>query len=220
MKLAEYEHCVLIEDFFSPGIIAGFTKPNLKGVLPEDILRAFSSLNLSPAVADMFQLHSSLVYFTNSPGTYNADGLFTQENNQAVLVKSADCLPIYFSSSSSETIGIVHMGWLGAKQGILDNLNHKLKSFKVAFGVGLRRCCYRVGNEFLSYPRLSKYVEKYQSGLRFNTVKFAREELSRLGVRADNFWDLDICSFCSQDKFFSFRRTKAEQRTLSFILKH
>jgi len=219
VKLVEYQHCTLINDFISPNIIAGFTKSSLIGNLPEDVHKGIPFLDQDCGVSYMNQPHSNQVHYVESPGVYDVDGLFTKEERQVLVVKSADCLPIYFFSQKLGTIGIVHMGWRSAAEGILENINQDLKLFKVIFGVGLRRCCYKVGKEFLKYPNFSKYIQCNDEQLYFDPVRFAREELFKRGLSKENLFDLDICSFCSKKSVFSYRRTNASERTLSFILR-
>ena len=219
MKLVEYQHCTLINDFISPNIIAGFTKSSLIGNLPEDVHKGIPFLDQDCGVSYMNQPHSNQIHYVKGPGVYDVDGLFTKEKRQVLVAKSADCLPIYFFSQKLGTIGIVHMGWRSAAKGILDNINYDLKSFKVALGVGLRKCCYRVGNEFLDYPIFSKYFKQENGQFYFDPVRFAKEELSRRGLKLENFYDLGICSFCSKIPIFSYRHGDTNKRTLSFILR-
>jgi len=219
VKLVEHEHCFLIENFFSSNIIAGFTKSSLSGNFPDDIHKAVSSLNQGFSVRYMSQPHSNKINYLEGLEISDSDGLFTKASQKAIVVKTADCLPIYFSSQKLGVIGVIHMGWRSAAKGILDNINYDLKTFKVALGVGLRRCCYRVGKEFLEYSHFSKYLKQENEQLYFDPIKFAKEELFKRGLRSENFYDLGICSFCSKAPVFSYRRRGTKNRTLSFILK-
>jgi len=219
VKLVEREHCFLIDNFFDPNIITGFTKSSLEGNLPGDVYKAISFLNQDFSVRRMSQPHSNEVNHTEALEVSDADGLFTNKSQEVLVVKSADCLPIFFSSQELGVVGVVHMGWRSAAKGILDNINYDLKSFKVALGVGLRKCCYRVGNEFLDYPIFSKYFKQENGQFYFDPVRFAKEELSRRGLKLENFYDLGICSFCSKIPIFSYRHGDTNKRTLSFILR-
>lgn len=218
MRLAEYENYILIEDFFSPPIIAGFTKPTLKGVLPDDIYKVLAFLDKEISVSFLNQLHSARIHYLERPGVYDGDALFSQLKNNVLVVKTADCLPLFFSSSKLGVIGLVHMGWRSAKEKILENIKFDLSSFRTALGVGLRKCCYRVSDEFLSLPNLSSFLEERNGGLYFDPVSFTREGLAKKNLKEEVF-DINICSFCSNKDFFSYRRDKTDSRTLSFILK-
>ena len=216
MNLVEKEHCCLIEDVFPRHARAGFTKKNLEGNLPQDIKTALSFLSKDIRVGYLKQEHSSRVNVIKKEGLYEGDALFSDKSNLTLVVRSADCLPLYFFSQDLNIMGMVHMGWRSANQGILNNINYDLSSFKVIAGVGLRSCCYKVGKEFLKM-RLSKYVAKRKGELYFDPIKFAKETLSKEGLKKDNFFDLSICSFCNSREFYSYRRSASSQRTLSFI---
>ena len=228
MKLTKHKYCSLIEDFFSSSAVAGFTNSNLAGNLPGD----WETLISRPpgfkyrGLAYLDQIHSSKIIFDAGEGIFSGDGLFTKEIGLALIVKTADCLPLLFASEKLGVVGVVHMGWRSAREGILDNVTYDLKSFKVAAGIGLRLCCYEVGEEFLNYAPFQGFIKKQSVGahgraplIYFDPVSFAKDNLCRRGLKESNFFDLGLCNFCSADVFFSFRRDQTNSRTLSFILK-
>ncbi|UCG34919.1 MAG: polyphenol oxidase family protein [Candidatus Omnitrophota bacterium] len=216
MNLAEKEHCYLIEDVFPRNTGAGFTKKDLEGNLPQDIKTTLSFLSRDVGIGYLKQEHSSRVNVIGKEGLYEGDALFSNRGNLVLVVRTADCLPLYFFSQDLDIMGMVHMGWRSAKEGILDNINYDLSSFKVIAGVGLRSCCYKVGREFLKM-RLSKYVIKRNELLYFDPIRFVKETLCRKGLKEESFFDLNICSFCRSREFHSYRRNATIQRTLSFI---
>ena len=98
MNIVEKKDCFLIEGFFPPGIIAGFTKNTLSGSLPDDMRSALSFLDTPPDISWLTQEHSSGVKLVSQPGCYNGDGIFTDSSNHAVVVRTADCLPLFFGT--------------------------------------------------------------------------------------------------------------------------
>lgn len=202
MKLIEKEYCYILDGIFNMPVIAGFTKPNLKGNLPGDINTALSFLKKDLKTAYLNQLHSSQINYIEKEGLFQGDGLFTKAGNLVLVVKTADCLPVFFSSEDCETIGIVHMGWRSAKEGILNNImvdsvrqKKGFSSFRVVAGPGLRKCCYQVGEEFLRYADIKAFLEEKKDKLYFDPAAFARGTLIKKGLKAKNFFDVGICSF-------------------------
>jgi copper oxidase (laccase) domain-containing protein len=218
VKLVEKEFCYIFDDFFGPSVIAGFTKDTLKGMVPRDIKKTLSFLEEEYKLAYLKQIHSSRINFIKKDGESEGDGLFSKDNNLVMIVRTADCLPLFFASQEEQIFGVMHMGWKPAQQGILENIGFNLASFKVAAGVGLRKCCYRVGEEFLEFSSFRPFLEKRQSGFYFDPIDFAREYLWRKGLPRENFFDTGICPLCSSG-FFSYRKDKTQNRTLSFIVK-
>lgn len=218
MHLVERDTYYLIEDFFPSGVIAGFTKPYCQGRLPDEMKEILADLKVDARLAYMKQIHSQIVHKIDLPGVYQGDGLFTDKRSLVLIVRTADCLPLLFASESG-TVGVIHLGWRPAEKGILSHIPFGLGFFKVAAGVGLRKCCYQVGREFLQSRALKDFCRKKQNKLALDVTGFAKVGLARHGLKPDNFADLNICSFCSDSNFLSWRRDKTEDRTLSFIIK-
>lgn len=219
VKLLEKENCFFIDNLFGKNIFAGFSKPILKGNVLEDIPQILNPFHENFKIAFLNQIHSSVIHSIQKQGCFEGDGLITKETNIVCVVRTADCMPIFLSSEKLGTIGIVHMGWRGAKKGILDNIKYDLKSFKAVAGLGIRQCCYEVGREFLEHQEFNVFLKKVGNSLYFNPIGFIKENLMAYGLREDNFFDLNICSHCSKENFFSFRRNSTDFRTLSFIVR-
>jgi YfiH family protein len=220
MELIERENSFTIGGHDFPPAISGFTKNTLKGVIPpDDIKKALSFLKNDFGICWLNQIHTANVHIVDKPGLYQGDGLFTSAAKLVLIVKTADCMPIFFYEEGGNTVGLVHMGWRSANEGILGNISFDLSRFKVVAGVGLRKCCYTVGKEFPGYPGLEPFVEEKNGAFHFDPVAFARRNLVMRGLKEENFFDINICSVCSGSKFFSYRKGDISYRTLSFIVK-
>ncbi len=201
------------------GVIGGFTKSGLPGEAAPDMRTALAPAGFDARVACMQQVHGSHVKIVSEPGIYAvSDGLFTAARNLAVVVRTADCLPLIFYSERLKMTGVVHMGWRSASAGILRKTGIDLSSFLCIAGVGMRACCYEVGEEFLDKQLLADFLSRKEGKLYLDPVAFARAQLVGEGMRENNFIDLGICSRCSDKGFHSHRRTGTAHRTLSFAL--
>lgn len=201
-------------------MIAGFTKTNIEGNLPQDIKKTLSFYEEGGfELSYLNQQHSNKVNFIDRPGVYQGDALFTKKSHCVLMVRTADCLPIFFYSLEKDTIGIVHMGWRGAVNGILNNIGSDLSSYQAVAGVGLRKCCYEVGEEFMRYLSVARFIDKRRGSLYFDPIEFVEDELSKFGMVNSGFFDLKICSFCFTGNYFSYRKTACSSRTVSFIIK-
>lgn len=220
MRYIEREHAYILDTKSRFPIIAGFTKPTITGKRPAyDIPKALLFTKKDIAVGYMNQLHGPQVRFIEKPGLYDCDGLFTKTGKIALAVKTADCMPLIFYSKEEDVIGVVHMGWRSAREGILDNIDFNLSSFWCVAGVGLRECCYMVGEEFSSYETLAPFLKRKTLSYYFDPIGFARKKMAEKGLKEQNFFDLKICPHCSGLAFPSNRKIKNPDRTLSFILK-
>ena len=67
-------------------------------------------------IASMEQSHSDVSIEVDTTGTYKADGLITNKKKLALVVKTADCMPVIITDEKK--IGIVHIGWKGLENKI------------------------------------------------------------------------------------------------------
>lgn len=215
MKINRKGIFYFIEEAFPENIICGFTakQPNYQREV-----ELFSLLKDKVKIASLNQQHSACIRYVDNEGVYEGDGLFTKRKRLLLIIKTADCLPLYFYDFRKDIVGIIHLGWRGAKEGILDNLDNYLSEFDVIAGVGLRICCYRVGKEFMSIDRFNGFLVERNNELFFDSIRFVKENLKIDGFFNRCFYDVGICSFCN-DNFYSWRRERTKKRTLSFIYK-
>ena len=129
-----------------------------------------------------------------------ADGHATTVPGLGLLVLVADCLPVALVASGRAAI--VHCGWRGLAGGII---GRALERFDVppaaAIGPGIGRCCYEVGDEVLA--EFSGY-EGVAEGRMLDLRRVARRQLEAAGVA--HVEDVDLCTSCRPDLFFSHRR--------------
>lgn len=214
MRLVATKYAWIIKDFFNEAVIAGFTKPNLLGEIPQDI---FTVLDKNIPYAWMKQVHGPIIHDVDKEGKYEGDGLFTRHKDFVLVVRTADCLPILLLGGNE--IGAVHMGWRSAQTGILDNLPKDLGGYKVFLGPAMRKCCFEVDKDFKQYKNFTKYISKSGDKLRFDPISFARDNLLARGLKLNNIYDCDICTICGDKGLFSFRKDKTDNRILNFILR-
>ena len=218
IKLIQEEYAYIIDAFASNACVAGFTKPAIEGDPPREMHKALSFLDKKFDVCYMKQVHGADIQKVSAPGQYTCDGIFTDLKGLALVVRTADCMPLIFYSQRENVAGVVHMGWRSAKEGILGNIPYNLSGFKVIAGVGMRRCCYEVGDEFSGYVNIAPHLSERGGKHYFDALAFAKGTLLSKGLKEENFSDVDICSYCSGKNFFSHRKTATPNRTLSFIL--
>ena len=213
-------------DFFPPNVIAfisgrefDFTlakdQEDLSEHQKEQLAQQFSfSL---PNIINVRQVHGNKVvhvtekYIQKNSEIEEADGLITNLLNVPIVVRTADCLPIFMYDTAHNGIGIVHAGWKGTQKAIMVEalrlMNKYWKStpqdIKIAIGPAIRSCCYKVGEEFKKYfPRETVYKV---DGFYLDLTLVNKNQLLKLGVKEKNIFDSRICTHC-QKEYFSFRR--------------
>ncbi len=168
------------------------------------------------------QVHEANVAFIGSvpEKPLVADGLVTDTKKLWIGVLTADCLPVFLIGEG--VVGIVHAGWRGTLKGITFNavsyINKFSKVRKAILGVGICGKCYEVGEEvYKLFPHEYKSCFKEIGERKF---LLDLKEANKLQLRAagvPEIEDLNFCSVCNNDRFFSYRKEKTDKRTLSAI---
>jgi len=154
------------------------------------------------AVVQGRQVHGSHVERNIQAGgqPQEADGQATTREDVALLVLTADCLPIALIGNNA--VAMLHAGWRGLAEGIVAEglaALHELGATEIAaaIGPGAGGCCYEVGAE------VARAFERPAGRLDLKAI--AREELHAAGVHEVH--DADLCTLCSDPQlFFSHRR--------------
>ncbi len=130
----------------------------------------------------------------------DVDGHVTSVPRLGLLVLVADCLPVALIGGGRAAM--LHCGWRGLAGGIVERA---LESFDsppaAAIGPGIGRCCYEVGEEVLA--AFSAY-DGVADGRMLSLRAVARQKLEGAGVTQVE--DVDLCTSCRSDLFFSHRR--------------
>lgn len=166
---------------------------------------ACETLGLDPArLAVCRQRHSAIVNRARAgEAKTSGDGLWSDEPGLPMLVLSADCVPIAVAvSGGNPALALVHAGWRGLSEGIVERAVSALGSGETAAIVGpaIGPCCYRVGSEVSARfdPDLSR------DGV-LDLWAASERALARAGVgRVER---LDLCTRCNPGTFFSHRRS-------------
>jgi YfiH family protein len=132
------------------------------------------------------------------------DGHLTTVRDVALLVLVADCLPVALSDGTR--VAMLHCGWRGLAAGIVERAAERFDSPPAAaIGPGIGRCCYEVGDEVLA---AFAGIRDAADGRMLDLRAVARARLRAAGI--DRIEEVDLCTSCHPDTFFSHRRDGPE----------
>jgi len=150
--------------------------------------------------------------------TTQADFLYTETTAVGIGIMTADCLPIVFVDPVNGSIAIIHAGWRGAIQNIVQKaLEHmhmaygtKPSNILVFLGPSARACCYRVGPEFVAIAAQDNLcrdvLEERAEKLFFDVPRLVHNQLSAAGVQPQSIsQEYNLCTMCDT-RFYSHRR--------------
>lgn len=164
------------------------------------------------------QVHGSGVAFASGADRgkiiSNTDSFVTNLENTALAVFTADCLPVFIYDKKNNAIGLAHAGWRGTKDKIViktielmrQRFGTRAQDLICAFGPGIGVCCYEVGAEVARY--FTKGVTLRNANLYLDLAGINSEQLYNLGLTEAQIENSRICTACSVNQFFSYRREK------------
>jgi len=205
----------------------------------ENYSRLCSALNISPDdLICSTQVHGTnirkvtrhdcgLLLQTNP---HKADGLITESPHAALMVFTADCVPILLYDPVKKAAGAVHAGWRGTVADIAGiTIENMVNSFgcspadiKAAIGPCISKCCFETDSDVSDAIKsalgqdasncFTKKDNKYMIDLKeANRILLSRAGLTDIAVS-------DECTSCLPDKYWSHRKTKGERGTQAAII--
>lgn len=181
----------------------------------------FNTLNIkNEKVVRAGLIHGSEVVIVkdDTKGIPQADGLITNHKDIFLSITVADCLPIFIYDPDNKVICLIHAGWKGLQKNILSIAIQKLvNSFDsnpsniiVGIGPGISKCHFEVLEDVANIFKNSfpKTIER-RAGKIFLDLKFiAKEQLKHLGLQNKNIEVSQACTYCQENKYYSYRRDK------------
>lgn len=180
--------------------------------------------------ANIRQVHGDeILVVTERPGDLSrslkeADAVITNVPGLPIVIRTADCLPVFLYDPQCRCIGLVHAGWRGSEQQITAKTVEAMKKIfgtspadlHAALGPAIRQEHYQVGPEFKE--RFSGYVTQRPEGCYLDLVKVNTDQLNQLGVPSEHIYDSRVCT-CCDEQCFSYRREKERAgRHLSLMM--
>lgn len=138
-------------------------------------------------------------FATATPRQVQADGHITASPGVGLVVLAADCVPVAVVGSARAAM--LHCGWRGLADGIIERALASFDDFEAAIGPGIGPCCYQVGPEVTA--RFAD-VPGATSGRMLDLKAVIAHKLNVCGAR--RIEEVSLCTSCRADLFFSHRR--------------
>lgn len=100
----------------------------------------------------MTQTHSTICHTVNEQIPFKAligDGLVTQIKGHALMMMTADCLPIVLGNAEGTEVANLHAGWRGLAGGIVENTIAAMQNPPAWawLGAAISQPCFEIGAE-------------------------------------------------------------------------
>jgi len=210
-------------EVFRVGPATGFT--TLRTPSPTDdplevVRELLNGIAPGAGIARVHQVHGREVFIAEGPTSLpypRADALVTDRKGLAVVVLTADCLPVLVADEGGRVAGAVHAGRRGA---LADAVGAALELIERRFGVkpsslfahvgaGIGPCCYEVSDAIadeLSGRWGERFVlRKPDGGPRLDLPGLVRHQLLARGMNPEQIASSGDCTRCRSDRYWSHR---------------
>ena len=187
-----------------------------------------------PFVVSLKQVHGTHVvvidqsFSTSIVGLQAGDALVTDQVNVALVVRTADCVPILIADVNRRVIAAIHAGWRGTLAGVVPKTLSVLQTqfgaqpeaLRVGIGPSIGVCCYEVDTPVIqrlqeAVPSWVDCVDKLNGHkAMLNLKKLVARQFSMEGVLETNLTQADFCTRCQSDLFYSYRREGRVEGTM------
>lgn len=185
------------------------------------------------------QVHGNNVYVlrnpkisTNEVSQQEADAIVTHLPDCAVMVLTADCVPIIIYDPVKYVTGVVHAGRVGTQKGVFTNtievLSHEYgsnpKDLIVGMGPAIGGCCYEVdkhcASPFIKRSSVNSGVVKKAGQEKYflDLSKANRLEGCEAGVLAENIYPAGPCTSCDNHRWYSYRKEGKAGRLMTLAM--
>jgi YfiH family protein len=211
------------------------TTTNIDAKNLDDVNNAFKDVFTLKNLSKNKQIHSNIVNKVDKDNIgqiIDGDAIITNEKNVPLLILTADCVPVVLVDKVNKAVGLVHAGWRGTYgkicsetlQSMKENYNTNTEDVFAIIGPSIGKCCYEVSYDLVEkfsalLPNADEKIyeirdEKYYLDLwEINT-----QILKEFGVLKSNIINMNICTSCNCDRFFSYRKhDKTTKRIGTFI---
>jgi len=174
---------------------------------------------------EMDQIHGNRIILVskkdNGKVVKKCDGMITNDPEATLSVHVADCLPIFFYSPSTNSIGVVHAGWRGLYKGIIGKtveLMYKKfeavpKDITTYIGPHICQKHYEIKNDVsVRFTRYSRAIKKSDGKIYLDLGRIAKDQLIESGISKIKIKIDEQCTFENMT-LDSYRRGDLTKRT-------
>lgn len=190
------------------------------------LLEDFSAFGVKK-ITWMTQTHSTICHTINEELPFLAlegDGLVTQKMGHALMMMTADCLPIVLGNDDGTEVANLHAGWRGLANGIVENTIAEMttKPTWAWLGAAISQPCFEIGAEVKDafchkYAELEVAFNAGEKSGKFYADLYAIAGFILKQYGVDKVLGGDQCSYLQNEDYFSYRREAKTGRMATFV---
>jgi polyphenol oxidase len=202
----------------------------------ENRRRALAAMGRSEgSVFDAWLVHGVNVVIADGPRKaeaphVKADIILTDKVGLTLMMRFADCVPIFLHDPVNKVIGITHAGWIGtvknaaryAVEAMQQHFGSKLKDIRAGIGPSIGPDHYEVGPKVVDQVRVafgseaSKLLPEIAGRIKFDLWAANKLILEKTGVKQVEV--AEICTACHTEDWYSHRAEKGHTGRFGAII--
>ncbi len=141
----------------------------------------------------------------------DADGMATDMKNLCLVIRTADCVPVFIFDKKNSVLGAVHSGWKGCRLRISQKLAQLMKNrFNSEYSQMLVYILPSIGPDSYEISEdvadhFKDHTIKKNDKIYLNLWENIEVSLIKEGIPARNIFNSGICNLQNTDLFFSHR---------------
>lgn len=167
---------------------------------------------------------SDIIDIYDDPQAPHADGLVTDDPSITLFLYAADCAIVQFVDVKKKVVACCHAGWKGSLCGIIGNTVEAMKNnygclvedIVAVILPSIGQCCFEVGEEVAVQFRdagFSEYIDQSKDKPHIDLFGVNSAILRKAGLTENNIHKIELCTYCNEELFHSFRRGPVENQT-------
>tara|TARA_B110000196_G_C21043430_1_gene613651 strand:+ start:456 stop:1142 length:687 start_codon:yes stop_codon:yes gene_type:complete len=213
-------------DYFNNKLNLSFISVVNKSEIIEDTRKAIQKINITmDQVATPIQEHTNIVRWADSSGVYKkCDGVVTNLKYNIILSLSvADCTPVCLFDPVSSNYALIHSGWRGTCEKVVNNAiqlilskGSKLEDILVYLGPSISQKNYEVDIDVASCFSKGNYVLKGKKYL-LDIKSQIKNDIIEVGIKLENVYSSNRCTY-QESNLCSYRRDGTNAGRMIFLM--
>jgi YfiH family protein len=207
-----------------------------KGYVVENRKRLFEAISLpAESIYDAWQVHSTDYVIAREPRDLTSeqkkvDILLTKNPKVTLMMRFADCVPIFFYAPKQRAICLAHAGWMGSIKRIASKAIEALVSefdcipgeILAAIGPSIGPDHYEVGMDVVNELK-QNFTNNNADFLSITNGRYYQDlwKLNAFVLKDIGVKDIEvanICTACNVDEWYSHRKEKGKTGRFGAIL--
>ena len=146
------------------------------------------------------------------------DALITNAPGLTLMLRFADCVPVFFYAPQRHAVGLAHAGWQGTLKGVAAKAAQAMcaaygcqaDELYAGLGPAIGPCCFEVGPEVLEAVRAASWgrdelISRSQADGKAHLDLWRANALQLREVGVQHIEVAGLCTCCHRHEFFSHR---------------